>query len=50
MNISTGLASYEIYKTGIALFFQILILCIAIGITIYNINQNYQQIYLGWMV
>jgi hypothetical protein len=42
MNISTGLASYEIYKTGIALFFQIFFLCIAIGITIYNIGQNYQ--------
>ena len=36
-----GLASYEIFKTGLSLFFMILFLCCAIGLVIYSINQNY---------
>jgi hypothetical protein len=41
MAVMDGLASYEIFKTGLSLFFMILFLCCAIGLVIYTINQNY---------
>ena len=41
MAVMDGLASYQIFKTGITLFFMILFLCCAIGLVIYTINQNY---------
>lgn len=36
-----GLATYEIMKTGFALFVIVLLLAGAIGLTIYNINKHY---------
>jgi hypothetical protein len=41
MAIMQGLATYEIYKTGFTIFIMILCFCCAIGVTIYNFNQNY---------
>jgi hypothetical protein len=41
MSVMDGLASYQIFKTGISLFFMVLFLCCSIGLVIYTINQNY---------
>ena len=41
MAISEGLATYEILKTGFFVFVIIIILCIGISLTFYNMNLNY---------
>jgi hypothetical protein len=41
MGIMDGLATYQIIKSGFGLAFIVLLLCLAIGFTINNMNKNY---------
>ena len=38
-----GLATYELIKTGFAIFILVILLFISINLIFYNINQNYQS-------
>jgi ATP-dependent Zn protease len=43
MDVMDGLATYELIKTGFAIFILVILLFISINLIFYNINQNYQS-------
>jgi ATP-dependent Zn protease len=43
MDLMDGLATYQIIKTGFAIFILVIFLLISVNLFFYNMNQNYQS-------